>query len=90
MKKTIKVLIPSAVVFFVLLSILPAPASASFPPEWVGASGVRITTGTEDSGDYQDTFYYDITYHVINAIVEVLLVLGKQLCIINLRENAVK
>jgi len=36
-----------------------------YPPEWIVATDARITKGTEHSGDYENTYYYDLSYHTI-------------------------
>ncbi|MCK4479450.1 MAG: hypothetical protein KAV01_02890 [Candidatus Lokiarchaeota archaeon] len=67
MKDIKKNLVYSTVVFIVVLCVFPAFASASFPPEWVGASGFSLDTGTVIEGDYTDTWHDDSHYHKIRT-----------------------
>lgn len=67
MKTMKKYIILSMGAFIIALSILPIFASASYPPEWIVASDARITIGTQVGGTYENTFYYDLSYHTIQC-----------------------
>lgn len=38
-----------------------------YPPEWIVATGARVTKGYTYSGTYRNTYYYDENYHIIKC-----------------------